>query len=132
MSNRDETMQRVAEAAWGYYNKAGMQWPEGGKKNLYQCEANPLHLMATVDREPGVTPFTTPCAQCRAMGVKVERSFYGGTPAMQSLMYRVHQNIVPTHEWYRPDTVKGLKPGEAEHAINGGLLLREIVKEEKE
>lgn len=74
-------------------------------------------LMITIDREPGVTPFLTSCPDC------------GGET--QSRMYRVPQDMTPTHEWYRPDSFVGLSESTIEHVSNGGLILRKIPKIEE-
>lgn len=69
-------------------------------------------FIVTVDREPGVTPFMVKCGVCGQMA--------------HSKFYRVQQTLAPTHEWYRPDSLSGLAPGELEHVEKGGLLLRPI------
>jgi len=37
--------------------------------------------------------------------------------------------LPPEYEWYKPDSLKGLNPGEKEHVRKGGLLLRKIKKQ---
>lgn len=95
-----------------------------GHRNLYQCDHDAAHIIVTVDREPGVAPFTIQCPHCAAAGTP-GAGFYRH-PAMTSALYRVPQNLRPTHEWYRPDTLEGLSPAVADHVTRGGLLLREI------
>lgn len=47
---------------------------------------------------------------------------------LKSLCYLVPQDIVPTHEWYRPtmEEHKLLDRDMREHVSNGGLMLRKI------
>ena len=47
---------------------------------------------------------------------------------LKSLCYLVPQDIVPTHEWYRPtmEEHKLLPRDMREHVSNGGLMLRKI------
>lgn len=85
------------------------------RKNLYQCERDPSHLIVTVDLEPGVTPFSIGCDRCKEEG---------RTASMKSGMYIVHPLTVATHEWYRPDSMEGQSPWTREHLENGGLILR--------
>lgn len=118
---------RIAEAAKRSEDWAARGGFDGkGRINGYRCEAIPHHTLYTIDREAGVTPFTIQCPFCKEQGVG------GGTlyrhPAMQSAMYRIPQDLRPGWEWYRPDRLEGLKPGEAEHVLKGGLLLREITR----
>lgn len=91
--------------------------------NAYECDGeksfsgNPDKpgcgaYIVTVDREPGVTPFMVKCELCGQMA--------------HSKFYRVQASLVPTHEWYRPDSLTGLNPYELEHVEKGGLLLRSI------
>lgn len=68
--------------------------------------------IVTIDREPGVTPFGGPKCEC------------GGDT--QSSGYRVRQDLVPSHEWYRPDSLEDLSDWARDHVRNGGLLLRPI------
>lgn len=120
---RDPRIQKIAaHYAADYAERGG--FPAEGKKNVYQCDHDAAHLIVTVDREPGVTPFTVQCPHCEAAGTP-GKGFYKH-PAMTSAMYRVHQNLKPTHEWYRPDTVHGLRDSIAEHVLRGGLVLRKI------
>lgn len=86
-----------------------------GKKNIYVCEKCFGHIV-TVDLAEGVTPFMVGC-----------KANDGCDGMMQSSFYRVYdQRIRPSYEWYRPNSLDGLKRGVHEHVENGGLLLREI------
>lgn len=96
-----------------------------GRVNTYRCigkskfspkgaTAGCGHLMVTVDREEGVTPFLTKCPQCDGDA--------------QSAMYRVPPGLQPTHEWLRPDNFDGLNLSTIEHIKMGGLILRKIVQ----
>lgn len=83
----------------------------GDRKNAYECESCGSYII-TVDREPGVTPFMVSCGNCKAMA--------------KSKFYRVVDSLIPTHEWFRPETIDGLTQWSADHVGNGGLLLRKI------
>lgn len=108
---RTKQMQDVAVQASKHYNgKKG--FPNSGKVNLYQCEKSHC-VTITVDREPGVTPFMIRCPFCRE-GIA------------RSSLYRVPQNLFPTHEWYRPGDIEEVEQMSREHVLNGGLLLRKI------
>lgn len=98
--------------------KAGFSPPkqEAGRKNIYQCQRC-FHVMVTIDRDAGVTPFITMCP--------VESC---GGPS-QSKVYQVHQSIVPTHEWYRPEFADGYSEDMLRHIAMGGLLLRKIQRQ---
>lgn len=89
-----------------------------GKKNVYTCEACKATII-TVDRDDGVTPFTTSCKRGACRGT------------MYSSLYRVDQGLVPTHEWYRstPHEIATKRNPAAclEHHKSGGLFLRETV-----
>lgn len=88
-----------------------------GKKNAYVCQEAGFgngcgRTTITIDREPGVTPFMTTCPHC------------GGS--MKSRMYRIPQDLTPTMEWYRPDTLDGLSQWTVDHVLQGGLISRWI------
>jgi len=117
---RHPEIEAAAKLAAEHAAKGGFE----GKKNLYQCEHDPSHIIVTVDREPGVTQFMTVCERCKEAGTPGSRGMRH--PSMTSAMYRVHQMLTPTHEWYRPDTFDGLNVGSIEHVKRGGLLLRPI------
>lgn len=121
---RTAEVHRIAKQARATYGRDGKAFPNSGRRNAYRCEADPSHVIVTIDREPGVTPFMTVCERCRAAGVKGQAGM--SAPVMLSSMYRVPQDLHPTHEWYRPDTLEGLSAGVLEHVRNGGLLLRPI------
>lgn len=102
----------ATEAAQETGKEAG---PWQGKKNIYVCRSCCGHIV-TVDRDAGVTPFTTRCMATP-----------GCSGLMQSSLYRVFdQAIGPDHEWYRPSSIAGLSAGTADHVAKGGLLLRKI------
>lgn len=90
-----------------------------GYLNGYRCTTCSAEVF-TIDREEGVTPFgiehkwasDEPCKE----------------PFLTSRMYRVEPTETPTLEWYRPDTLDGLTPGERDHVERGGLLLRAIAE----
>ncbi|KQW22131.1 hypothetical protein ASC80_01670 [Afipia sp. Root123D2] len=86
-----------------------------GKKNIYVCDACHGHIV-TIDVDAGVTPFMINCrAHPRCKGT------------MRSSMYRVFdQDMAASHEWYRPTPDDCLRPGEIEHVLKGGLLLRTV------
>lgn len=98
-----------AEAAAHYNGTDGFD--NSSRKNAYVCE-NCTSYIVTVDREPGVTPFMVICGNCEMQAT--------------SKFYRVHSDLIATHEWYRPDTLDGLSPWELDHVEKGGLLLRKI------
>jgi hypothetical protein len=98
-----------------------------GKTNVYVCDLN--HRTVTIDRVEGVTPFIIACPVCKKYLCK-DHQF------AQSMMYRVSQALIPTHEFYKP-TAEELEKLKAEysthayynlrqHVDQGGLLLREI------
>lgn len=97
-----------------------------GRPNLYRCEADPSHIMVTVDREAGVTPFTTQCPHCEKLGTPAPKGTFYKHPAMTSACYNVPVTLVPTHEWFRPDSLEGYSPGMVQHLLQGGLDLRPI------
>lgn len=91
-----------------------------GAVNVYVCRTCKGRIV-TKNRQEGTTPFMTGChatPDCK------------GT--MQSMGYRVNQDEVPTHEWFRPVTTGERRrwlrdPGTAEHVRMGGLVLREVM-----
>lgn len=101
--------------AYSCRGKRGMA--PGGGFQLVQTAPPCGRTMVTIDREPGVTPFIVQCPDC---GGEAQSSAYKGiNPAM-----------IPTHEWYRPDSLEGLEGWSLDHVSKGGLLLREIEKPE--
>lgn len=116
---RDPRIAAAAEKAAAHFDgKSG--YDNTGKRNAYVCEDASFgrdgkgcgRATVTIDREPGVTPFMTTCPHC------------GGTAT--SRMYRVPQDLTPTMEWYRPDTLDGLSPWTVDHILQGGLISRWI------
>lgn len=91
-----------------------------GKKNIYCC-ATCGHAFVTVDRDVGVTPFATLCDRPPCAGMAT--SFFYSAPD------EFLDRITPAYEWYRPDEVERsqLKPIEAAHVAQGGLLMRRYV-----
>lgn len=85
--------------------------------NQYRCKECG-GTITTIDRDPGVTPFML---ACRATG--------GCNGTMLSSTYRVAPGLTPDHEWYKPDSLKGLSPGMRDHVERGGLLIRKIESE---
>jgi hypothetical protein len=85
--------------------------------NVYQCE-NCRYNLVTRQEVEGTTPFITTCVVPGCRG------------AAQSSFGMVHQNLKPTHEWYKPDAKSHFKMDMAtlDHVCRGGLLLRPIDK----
>lgn len=130
VKERDPRIAEAANKAAVHFSSTGWGFPNTGKINAYQCEYDPVHIVVTVDREPGVTPFTIQCPICEALGqeAKPGESLYR-FPSMQSSFYRVHPGRTPTHEFYRPDTLEGLSAGAISHVLHGGLLFRKIAQD---
>lgn len=82
------------------------------KINIYTCPDG--HQTVTVDRDEGVTPFIIDCehGDCKKEA--------------KSSFYRVDQTLIPTHEWYKPESTEGLGAWEKEHVEMGGLSFRKI------
>lgn len=87
-----------------------------GLKNIYQCPNG--HILITIDTDEGTTPFMTMCPSCG------ERS--------TSRVYRVPQDLIPTHEWYKAKIKKNMSEWTKDHIERGGLILRPIKKEFQE
>jgi hypothetical protein len=122
---RDARLVAAAEKAAAFFNgKDG--FGNTGRLNIYTCDHDERHAVVTVDREPGVTPFTIECPHCKAEGT-LGTGFYRHPP-MTSSFYRVPADSQPTHEWYRPDSLESFAPGTVDHLLKGGLVLREIAK----
>lgn len=81
--------------------------------NIYMCLMG--HHTVTVDVDHGVTPFMIPCER-EGCPATAKSSFYPKGPDPL--------NRTPTHEWYKPKSLKGLTPMERHHVEKGGLLLR--------
>jgi hypothetical protein len=96
-----------------------------GRINIYICDSG--HQTVTIDRAAGTTPYLIACPGCEAIG-KEETAV--------SLMYKVSQALVPSHEFYKPTELElanlkaELAPlvldDLAEHVAKGGLLFRKI------
>jgi hypothetical protein len=123
MSERDPRIQAAAEKS-AAFNNGRDGFANAGLKNGYVCEFTPKHRLITVDREPGTTSFTIQCPYCEANGGPPGTLYR--FPAMRSAMYRVPQDLEPTHEWYRPDTLDGLSPYVRDHVLKGGLVFRSL------
>lgn len=86
------------------------------RKNVYICDAGHGHV--SMDMEPGVTPFMTPCLHpgCERMA--------------SSLCYNVPQSVLadvtPVQEWWKPEGADylALSPGMRAHVDKGGLVSR--------
>jgi hypothetical protein len=122
---RDPILVAAARMAAAHVN-GEKAFPNAGRLNLYQCQHDAAHVIVTVDREPGVTPFTIQCPHCEAIGTP--GGFPYKHPAMRSGFYRVSPNLTPTHEWYRPDSLEGFSAGMVDHLSRGGLVLRPITR----
>lgn len=104
------------------FHRDGDGFKNMGKKNAYQCDQLPRDgfnkaggcgaFIVTIDRDYGVTPFLVKCGRCGEYA--------------RSKIYRVADWLVPSHEWYRPETLEGIDPGHFDHLQNGGLLLRPL------
>lgn len=101
----DHTYDSMMEIAKKYTKQWGV--------NIYVCEECG-HRMVTRDVDKGVTPFLTACPREACKGWA------------QSSMYRVPQDISPSHEWYRPtrEEFDALDNASKQYCGNGGLLLR--------
>lgn len=91
------------------------QRAEGKNKiNVYSCLGCARQTI-TIDRDSGVTPFNISCPSC-------------GKTAM-SAIYRVSQDLTPTHEFYRPSFAyyQNIPSREMRrHIENGGLMFRKL------
>ena len=85
------------------------------KINIYQCQAC-NHSIVTRDTDNGTTPMFLGCVMMKCQG------------KMASRMYRVPQDLKPSHEWYRPSyrAFQKLPENWKPHVEMGGLLFREI------
>ena len=96
-----------------------------GEKNWYICKND--HVLITVDRDQGTTPFMTPCR------------YPGCGTSGQSSFYRVDNRVRASHEWYKPKSVlilwfkyrlrkrgKWIYRSTIHHIEKGGLILRKI------
>jgi hypothetical protein len=86
-----------------------------GRKNIYLCQKCG-HGFVSIDVDEGVTPFMTSCLRDGCDGWA------------ESCMYppaQVTMHIPPALEWYKPASLKEVKPGVREHVKNGGLISRQ-------
>jgi hypothetical protein len=83
-----------------------------GRINQYNCACG--ETITTIDRDDGTTAFSVPCEKC------------GGR--MYSMMYRVAQDLEPTHEWYAQKLKKNMSHAMKQHIMLGGLSFRKIEK----
>lgn len=83
------------------------------KINIYVC-SNCNKRTITIDKDDGTTPFMASCPECKSIAF--------------SSFYNVDQDLIPTHEWYRPEEkeLENLDEETQEYVNNGGLLLRRI------
>lgn len=86
--------------------------------NIYTCPDG--HKTVTVYLEEGTTPFIIGCQQ------RINDGKHSCNLEAKSCFYRCSQDLVPTHEWYKPTDLKKLNPAEREHVKKGGLLLRKV------
>lgn len=106
--------------------------------NVYTCSNG--HRTVTIDREHGATPMFIECDECTSgkpadkkdliIGRLNQPENMGG-----SCMYMCPQDLIPTHEWYKPNE-KELKqmeklmgegwPSMKQHLDMGGLAYRKI------
>lgn len=83
-----------------------------GKVNTYTCDSCD-YVTVTVDVDDGVTPFMIGCPAVRCAG-----------GSAKSGMYQVDQNLVPTHEWFKPTDLSGYSANHRQHVEMGGLVMR--------
>lgn len=85
-----------------------------GRINQYHCAACG-ETITTIDSDEGTSAFTVPCEKCGLV--------------MYSKLYRVAQDLTPTHEWYASKIKKNMSPAMKQHIELGGLLFRKIESE---
>ena len=92
-----------------------------GRENCYIDKVCGFYIV-TIDRHAGVTPMFLACRNPEGCTGKMHSMGY---PPIQAKPAWLGE---PTHEWYRPESVDddALDDAEADHVMNGGLLLREI------
>lgn len=99
------------------YQKIKIELCEENRYNNYMCENE--HIIKTVDKHKGVTPFFKMCPIC---GGQARSTFYNDTIPDEKAKY----------EWYIPTLKECLKlrkdHGLLDHVLNGGLMFREIKK----
>ena len=99
-----------------------------GKLNQYVCDTCG-HVTTTVDRVNGVTPYLIGCRgldPCKGQGGNAGRDL-----ARSRCYKNIPEDAQPTYEWYRPeymDDLGDMDQWSQEHVLQGGLLLRPIVR----
>lgn len=99
------------------YSKLIIKDAEPNRTNCYTCNTCG-HIIKTIDRHEGVTPFMIACDVCKNRSI--------------SSMYRnTHPDLEPIYEWVVP-TIKEIKKykknvGMLDHIFNGGLELKRIL-----
>lgn len=96
--------------------------------NVYTCPACGWRAV-TVNLVAGTTPMFIQCEG----SFDCARKFQGNRdyPGAVSAMYRVPQDLEPTHEWYKPTEAEIVShraaaiPAIRQHVELGGLLLRQ-------
>lgn len=106
---------------------AGNKNKKMSKINAYVCPH--LHTTVTIEYGDGNTSFMMSCPKCLKKGVQ---------ELATSQVYKVNQNLTPTHEWYKPtaeeiEHIRKSSPDSnfrqlQQHVMRGGLLLRELSK----
>lgn len=92
-----------------------------GKENYYHHRGCHFGLV-TVDLHAGTTPMFMKCIGRNGYCSGVMHSMGYPDPASKPAWLGE-----PTHEWYRPDFIDDDREDEeANHVLNGGLLLRDI------
>lgn len=87
--------------------------------NCYTCE-HCQHITKTINVDKGVIPYMFRCPNCKGY-------------AYSSYFENIAPFLDPTIEWYRPtieDTIQ-LNALDLEHILNGGLMFRNVRKENK-
>jgi hypothetical protein len=90
-------------------------------RNAYICQEC-YKVTLTVHVNDGVTPMFINCPSCK----NICTSF--GYRLPPPLMASFNGKLLPTHEWYKPESMQGLTEGEKQHIEQGGVLLRERTK----
>jgi len=88
-----------------------------GEVNVYDCDTCDGFIV-TRNVDDGTTPFML---ACRATPTCPGR--------MVSRGYRVPQDLVSSHEWFRPSKLRGYSRDMKAHIRMGGLALRRAVPE---
>lgn len=87
-----------------------------GRINQYTCSCG--EIITTIDRDEGTSAFTVPCEKCDLV--------------MYSSLYRVSQDLIPTHEWYKAKIKKNMSLAMKQHIEMGGLLFRKLIDSKTE